>query len=743
MIASALPLALLLAPAALSFPAAIQDTDPPPAIQVQGDSYILNFADATQEGTESGMTLAQFVVACQQVTELNFHYSEETATFLNSQKVRLLGAKTVPKQDFYSFFQIIMIMNQFVCTEIGPKGISVIQIDNLNTGNRTTLRSNSVLVDPDKLDTYADQPATLITTVINLPNTDVRQLSNSMRTMITDANTQQMLPAGATNAMVLTGFGSNVVALARMLKIVDDASRVEQILPVFDKIELQFAAADEIATLVEELLDASRRAAQSTNRGQPQVQGATGAIPQGQTESKILVDPRTNSLIVMAMPDSLPAIKELVAKLDVDVVERERAYHIYNLENVNAEDLADTLTEFLQESSRLEQTAGAAGQGGQGRTARAGQSSEFVVQADPETNSLLIAASRTRYEELRALITRLDRRQDQVLIETALIELSGRDFLDIGVELGLADIPGVGDIGGFGLTSFGLSTLQDTDGDGIPDVKVPNQSSGITAGILDGDDFSLPILLNLIEEKRNSNVLNVPSVLVNNNGSAVVSSLDEQPTTQITTNGGVTGQTQENFNEYVEAGITMEISPSISASRYLRLDIYLQVSNFLGAVQGAIPPPRTTRTIDTTVNVPDGDTMVIGGIIVDNQTETRNQVPFLGDLPLIGRLFSRDSETKDRTALYFFVTPHILRDADFADLAAISYEKKLEASNTIGIERIRRIDSTFGGEQGRVDLQGFDVPLYSAPDRGEVGADDLGLDPLEVQAVLNGANNGQ
>lgn len=744
MIASALPLALLLAPAALSFPAAIQDTDPPPAIQVQGDSYILNFADATQEGTESGMTLAQFVVACQQVTELNFHYSEETATFLNSQKVRLLGAKTVPKEDFYSFFQIIMIMNQFVCTEIGPAGISVIQIDNLNTGNRTTLRSNSVLVDPDKLDTYADQPATLITTVINLPNTDVRQLSNSMRTMITDANTQQMLPAGATNAMVLTGFGSNVVALARMLKIVDDASRVEQVLPVFDKIELQFAAADEIATLVEELLDASRRAAQSSNRGQPQVQGATGAIPQGQTESKILVDPRTNSLIVMAMPDSLPAIKELVAKLDVDVVERERAYHIYNLENVNAEDLAETLTEFLQESSRLEQTAGAAGQGGQARTGRAGQSSEFVVQADPETNSLLIAASRTRYEELRALITRLDRRQDQVLIETALIELSGRDFLDIGVELGLADIPGVGDIGGFGLTSFGLSTLSDTDGDGIPDVKVPNQTNGITAGILDGDDFSLPILLNLIEEKRNSNVLNVPSVLVNNNGSAIVSSLDEQPTTQITTNGGINGQTQENFNEYVEAGITMEISPSISASRYLRLEIYLQVSNFLGAVQGAIPPPRTTRTIDTTVNVPDGDTMVIGGIIVDNQTETRNQVPFLGEIPLIGRLFSRDSETKDRTALYFFVTPHILRDADFADLAEISYAKKLEASNTIGIDRIRRIDSTFGGEQGRVDLQGLDIPLYSAPERGEIGADDLGLDPLEVQAALNGgSSNGQ
>lgn len=734
MIASALSLALLLAPTVPATATTRQDIEQPPAIQVQGDNYILNFADVTQAGGEGGMTLAQFVAACQQVTKLNFHYSEETASFLDSQKVRLLGTKVVPKDDFYSFFQIIMIMNSFVCTEIGPKGISVIQIDNLNTGNRTTLRSNSVLVDPDKLQEYADQPATLITTVINLPNTDVRQLSNSMRTMITDANTQQMLPAGATSAMVLTGFGSNVVALARMLRIVDDASRLVPVEPEFAKIELQYAAADEIASIVEELLDARRRASQTTNRG-GQNQGVSAALPQGQTESKIMVDPRTNALIVMSMPESMPQIKELIAQLDVDVVERERSYHIYNLENVKAEDLAETLTEFLQETSQLEQSNAAQG-GGQQR-ARGGSSTEFVVVPDAETNSLLIAASRTRYEELRSMITRLDRRQDQVLIETALIELSGRDFLDIGVDLGLADVPGLGALGGFGVTNFGLSTLEDMDLDGVPESLIPIRQSGITAGILSGDDFSLPVLLRMIEESRNSNVLNVPSVLVNNNGSALVESIEEQPTSTITANGGVSGQTQENFNGYEPAGITMRISPSISASRYLRLEVFLEVSSFLGVVQGAVPPARTTRTIETTVNVPDGDTMVIGGIILDNHNTTRQQIPFLGELPIIGGLFRRTSDTLDRTALYFFVTPHILHDADFADLAELSYIKKMEAADTIGLERMRKIDKSFGGEQGRIDLQGLSIPLYSPPERGEIGAADLGLDELEIQAALS------
>ena len=94
---------------------------------------------------------------------------------------------------------------------------------------------------------------------------------------------------------------------------------------------------------------------------------------------------------------------------------------------------------------------------------------------------------------------RLDRRQEQVLIETALIELSGRESFNLGVELGFADIPAAG-TGGFGVTSFGIGTFQDTDGDGIPDIKLAGNADGqpglgVTAGIFDADDFSLPVLI--------------------------------------------------------------------------------------------------------------------------------------------------------------------------------------------------------------------------------------------------------
>ena len=719
---------------ALRGPVVLQE-DPrtPPIQELDDDNFLLTFA-AGGTSKDDGMTLEDFVQTCQTVTGITFTYDTETQGYLSNAKVLLIGSKKVPKKDFYNFFQILLVINNFVCTQVGPEPISVIEITSLDTGARSTIKSASTYVDPEDLAKYENQPATLITTVIHLPNTDVRQVTTALRQMFPDPNTQSMLPAGNTNSVVLMGFGTNVVSIARMLTIVDNASKVEPVVPQFEVIPLEYAAADEIASTIEELLEASRRAAQSNARGQQPAQGATGQLQRGQTEAKIMVNPRTNSLLVMAMPEDMPSIKDLIARLDVDIVERERTYHVYPLENVAALETAETLNKFLQDAARMDQARGAQNQN-QNRSGAG--AAEFVVVEDIQTNSLLIAASRSRYEELITLVKRLDQRQDQVLIETALIELSGRDILNIGVELGLADIPGIGDNGGFGLTDFGLSTLADTDNDGIPDTKVPNSINGITAGILDGDDFSMPVLLNLLEEKRNSNVLNVPSVLVNNNGNATVTTLDEQPTTTITASGGIGGQTQENFANYESAGITMQISPSISASRYLRLGISLEVSTFIGAIGGPVPPARVTRTIETTVNVPDGDTMVIGGIIVDNTNVTETQVPFLGDLPIIGRLFENKASTVDRTALYFFVTPHILQDVAFADLAEISYRKKLEAANTIGFERLRQIDPNFGPDGNDLDLSGFDVPLYSPPVRGvEVSPAELGLDPERTRELL-------
>jgi general secretion pathway protein D len=702
----------------------------PAPIQAEGDLYILNFS----ESGDGALNLSQFVKLCQTATGRNFIVTDPVESQLKTVKVRMYGVKRIPKAEFYFFFQIMMFIHDFATIEVGPSHLSVTVIQSLTQparGGQGGLKQRAVYVLPEELEQYADQPAVLITTVVTLPNTDVRNLTTSLRALQSDAQTQGMLSAGTSNSVVLTGFGSNIAALAKLLYVIDEASaQRDGPVPVFEKIDVEFASAEEVAELLEQLLEAGRNIVAA---GQAQQQGVQTPRRGNQAETKILTDARTNSLIVMALEEDMPRIKNLVAQLDVDVIEPERNFHIYNLENVQADELADTLEDFLSDAQRVSTNNPANNTGGRVPTSSSSSSrDEVVVVPDQSTNSLLIAASKTRYQDVLELVRQLDRRQDQVLIETALIELTGNDFRDMGVELGLADIPSMATAaGGFGVTSFDLSSFEDTNGDGIPDSRIPNQQDGITAGILDGGDFGLPFLVRFFESKDNSNVLNVPSVLVNNNGSARVQITDSFPTTNVTGVGAGT-QVTETFGEYVDAGITLEISPSIKASRYLRLNISLNVSNFLGVVTGSIPPPKTERNLTTVVNVPDGDTMVIGGIITDTKRESSDRVPFLADIPLIGWLFRRDSDTLDKTTLYFFVTPHILHDRDFADLAEMSYRKKLEASEIIGRSRLRVIDPSFGqGDDSGPDLDPFEIPIYESPDRGEISAEQAGLDAVE------------
>ncbi|MEM7311426.1 MAG: secretin N-terminal domain-containing protein [Planctomycetota bacterium] len=711
-----------------------------PTIQEDENNFIITVSESDQDRP----TLEDFVNICQEATGRNFTYNDQTQSELKTKKLFMYGQKRIPKQDFYRFFQIMMFINDFVCVDVGPPHIAVTLIQSLTGAAATSgrgIRQKAEYVLPEDLEDYADQPATLVTTVLHLPNTEVRQLTTSLRTLFTDTNTQGMI-AASDHSVILQGFGSNIAALAKLLRLIDEeAGRIDSVDPVFDVIPLEFASAEDVADLIDQLLEA-QNSARSRPGGNEGARGVSSALQQGDAEAKILVDLRTNSLLVMALPEDMPRIKDLVAALDVEVIEPERNYHVYNLENVAAEELAETLDEFLQDAGRVAAPTGGTGgarPGGGGGTTASSSQNEVVVVPDENSNSLLIAAGKTRYEEVLDLVTQLDQRQHQVLIETALISLTGTDFRDIGVELAAADVMGDG---GFGVTNFGLSSITDSDGDGVPDLRVPGDAngtlaSGVTAGFLDGDNVNLPILLAAIEQVDESNVLNVPSVLVNNNRTATVSTRDEQPTAN-TQAGNVT--TQTGFGGYEEAGITLTITPSISAANYLRLDIELVVSTFNGSFQDGLPAPRVTRELITTINVPDGDTMVIGGIVTDNAAHTRRGVPWLSQVPLLGAAFRRDSDTKSRTTLYFFVTPHILQDESFADLAEISYRQKLEAAEVIGSDRLRVIDPDFEVGAKEVDfVEQFGVPLYRSPAGGEVAPEAVGIDPIRRDELLREA----
>src|SRR5262249_23549665 len=206
-----------------------------------------------------------------------------------------------------------------------------------------------------------------------------------------------------------------------------------------------------------------------------------------------------------------------------------------------------------------------------------------------------------------------------------------------------------------------------------------------------------PLLINALATTDKANILSLPSVLVNNNSPATVKTEENRPTLQSQQG---TATTSQSVGQPRTAGITLDISPTISPNNYLRLNINLQVSRFVGAFD---PNSATgggitlSRDIKTQVTMPSGDTMVIGGVIEDQESHQDAGVPILKDIPLLGFLFRSSSDTNDKTNLYFFVTPTILDEDDFDDLWQVSLQRKMDAERYIGSRRLQVVDRKWRG----------------------------------------------
>jgi general secretion pathway protein D len=186
-----------------------------------------------------------------------------------------------------------------------------------------------------------------------------------------------------------------------------------------------------------------------------------------------------------------------------------------------------------------------------------------------------------------------------------------------------------------------------------------------------------------MHQKDYGRVLAKPKILVNDNEPGMISSTD---TTYVETQGstivpGQSGSVQTSISyEPYEAGINLEITPHISTGDLLRLDIVLTRSDF-GTITGDKPPDILSNEIDTTVTIPDGSTIILGGLIKLNQSKGGTKIPILGDLPLIGGLFRSASNSDIQRNLYVFVKAEIIRSSE-TGLAQVDLERISERNRT-------------------------------------------------------------
>ena len=486
-----------------------------------------------------------------------------------------------------------------------------------------------------------------ITHVLTVQHSSASQLVPLLRPLM--APTSQISVYPPANTLIITDYADNIRNLLRIVEIIDQRGGAE-----FAIIPLKYASALDIAEMVTRLYPNITQ----TLTPNPAQQSAVGEADR----VTILPDLRTNSLLVRAENQgAISDLRALVEKLDVPAKVAGNTRVVY-LRNAEAVKLAEILRGLLTGEARAQAAPAAPGRPAAARTGV--ESSQ--IQADESTNSLIISASDAVFNNLRAVIEKLDVRRAQVFIEALIAEITTDKASQLGVQWFVGDQKSGGSIGA--VTNFPGS------GAGIISASVDPTSlasaGGLTLGFVgesitvDGRQIrGLGALARALEGKNIANIMSTPNLLTLDNAEAKIVVGQNVPFltgsySQSTGTGGTVNPFQT--IERKDVGLTLKIKPQISEGGTIKLQIFQENSNVVGSA-GAQDLITNKRSIETTVLVDDGNTVVLGGLIEDTITDSTQAVPLLGRIPLLGWLFKSNEKTKKKTNLMVFLRPIIVR----------------------------------------------------------------------------------
>jgi len=296
--------------------------------------------------------------------------------------------------------------------------------------------------------------------------------------------------------------------------------------------------------------------------------------------------------------------------------------------------------------------------------------SRLTLTADDGTNTLIAVGEPRLLSQLETLLQTVDVRQPQVMLEVMLVSMNDSDAKSLGVELERISTSG-------GITSrvsslFGLSAPATAAGGAT---RTVGDAAGFTGAVLNPGEFS--VVVRAIETVNKGRQSSLPRVLVNNNEQAQFSSTLQQP---VTTQRATDQTTTTSFAGFEDAGTKISIRPQIAEGDHLVLQYSLSLSSFIGSATGGIPPARQQNEVDSIATIPDGHTVVVGGLELVTDGDSESRIPLLGRLPLLGNLFKNQGRNLSTTRFYVFIRATVLRDQGFEDLKYLS-SKAAQANN--------------------------------------------------------------
>lgn len=527
----------------------------------------------------------------------------------------------------------------------------------------------------------------LVTRMVRLANVPSADVARVIRPLV--ATFGSVEPLSSPNAIVITDYADNVRRVEAIARQLDGGSGA-----TFATITLRNGNAADVAQSLQTVLGDQ--------------QGGTGA--------RVAADARSNTVIVRGTPAAVAEARRIAASLD----QPGGATPITRMFRLNYAD-AETVTEVLrgvlgqgesadnpvarslsgsntnpfarlsnsQGISALSNSAASTGTGlgnamqaanaatqpvmqnQPAETPKGFSTPDLTVQPAPELNAVVVRGTPSAIASIEGLITDLDVRRPQVLIEAAIAEITGDDAEALGIQLGtsgavLDRIEGAAT--SFDQAGPSMSTI-------LKALNVPAGSllgTGFTGNVAFGDNFS--ILVQALGTSTRANLLSTPQITVLDNVAGEFVSGQNVP---FVTGSVLTDSTSVNPYTTIErkdVGITLRVLPRINAGDTIRLQVNQEASSIAEAqTQAASDLVTNRRAINTTVLADNGQTIVLGGLITDDRQDSRQQVPILGDIPIVGELFKSRRETRQKRTLFIFLKPTILRDP--ADAAAAAKDK--------------------------------------------------------------------
>ncbi len=506
------------------------------------------------------------------------------------------------------------------------------------------------------------------------------------------------------NLLIITDFASQVRDMMSLARAIDVPGAVDGIYTI----PVKYADATQLATKLNEILGIGAAGAapppqagggRRNNNQAPPNQGAAAAPAADDVSdavpSKIIVDDRTNTLIVVASEPGFYRVKALVSRLDISLeTEGGAAINIYPLQNALAEELATTLNSALGQASQAQTGSSRPGQPNtppRGPTASPLDSTSLEGQVrvigDKATNALLVTSSGRDYIALKDVIRKLDQPRRQIFIEALILEVQIQKETRLGTSShgGLPINNGDLVLGGVQtptLRSLDLTTL----------VAATGLIGGLIGKPLTGSETvlgtSIPsygILFQALASQDNSNILSAPHVIAIDNEKTEFSVGNNIPYRAGLSFGGFGlpaaggaglpgGAIGQNIQRE-KLNLSLEVTPHISSNDAVRLEILQEIKD-QGGSDPELGPTWTERRLKTQVVVNDQQSVVIGGLIQERDVYSVTKVPLLGDIPILGYLFKYQTKSKRKTNLLILLTPYIIKDQ--LDLQAIRERKVRE-----------------------------------------------------------------